>query len=199
MSFVRFFAVMLLAGALVSPARAAAVLAPPVWVLGIPAGHDGDTEDQDDRHAQARARGIVSGEIIGVDYANGTLRLQTTRGVLDLTVLPGTLEPEELAGRLRGSWAAAVMKIGRSYPGVRAALKDAGRLEQAYYVERASSGARQVIDRAADVDPSTVPYMSLVIIPGAEAAGRPAASSTMMPPRSAAIPGRMESQSLPVV
>jgi precorrin-2 C20-methyltransferase/precorrin-3B C17-methyltransferase len=65
------------------------------------------------------------------------------------------------------------MKIGRSYPGVREALKDAGRLEAAYYVERASAGPRQVIERAADVAPSTVPYMSLVIVPGAEAAGQP--------------------------
>ena len=55
-----------------------------------------------------------------------------------LTVLPGTLGADELTERLRGTGAAAVMKIGRSYPGVRAALKDAGRLEEAYYVERAS-------------------------------------------------------------
>jgi precorrin-2 C20-methyltransferase/precorrin-3B C17-methyltransferase len=68
------------------------------------------------------------------------------------------------------------MKIGRSYSGVREALKDAGRLDGAYYVERASSGPRQVIERAADVDPATVPYMSLVIIPGAEAAGQPVAA-----------------------
>ncbi len=78
------------------------------------------------------------------------------------------------------------MKIGRSYPGVRAALKDAGRLEQAYYVERASSGSRQVIERAADVDPSTVPYMSLVIIPGAEAAGQPAALGASAQPAGSA-------------
>lgn len=90
MIFVRFLAVILLAGALVSPVRAAAVLVPPVLVSGIPVGLDGDNEEQDDRHAQARARGVVSGEIIGVDYAHGTLRLQTARGVLDITVLPGT-------------------------------------------------------------------------------------------------------------
>jgi len=110
-----------------------------------------------------------------VSAASAALAMPLVEGDDVLTVLPGTLGAGELSARLRGTGAAAVMKIGRSYPGVRAALKDAGRLEQAYYVERASSGSRQVIERAADVDPSTVPYMSLVIIPGAEAAGQPAA------------------------
>jgi precorrin-2 C20-methyltransferase/precorrin-3B C17-methyltransferase len=69
------------------------------------------------------------------------------------------------------------MKISRSYDGVRLALKESGRLERAHYVERASGGARQVIDAAGDVDPACIPYMSLVIVPGAEAAaGTPAAA-----------------------
>jgi precorrin-2 C20-methyltransferase / precorrin-3B C17-methyltransferase len=117
---------------------------------------------------------IVPG-VTSVSAASAALAMPLVEGDDVLTVLPGTLGPDELTARLRGTGAAAVMKIGRSYPGVRAALKDAGRLEQAYYVERASSGSRQVIERAADVDSSTVPYMSLVIIPGAEAAGQPAA------------------------
>src|SRR6202012_3943786 len=115
---------------------------------------------------------VVPG-ITSVSAASAALAMPLVEGDDVLTVLPGTLGREELTGRLRGGGAAAVMKSGRSYPGVRAALKDAGRLEQAYYVERASAGPRQVIERAADVDPSTVPYMSLVIIPGAEA-GQPA-------------------------
>jgi precorrin-2 C20-methyltransferase/precorrin-3B C17-methyltransferase len=112
---------------------------------------------------------IVPG-VTSVSAASAALATPLVEGDDVLTVLPGTLGPGELAARLRGTGAAAVMKIGRSYPGVRAALKEAGRLEQAYYVERAS-GSGQVIERAADVDPATVPYMSLVIIPGAEAAG----------------------------
>jgi precorrin-2 C20-methyltransferase/precorrin-3B C17-methyltransferase len=115
---------------------------------------------------------IVPG-ITSVSAASAALALPLVEGDDVLTVLPGTLGRDELTERLRGTGAAAVMKIGRSYPGVRAALKDAERLDQAFYVERASAGPRQVIERAADVDPSTVPYMSLVIIPGAEAAGQP--------------------------
>ncbi|MGH3299510.1 MAG: precorrin-3B C(17)-methyltransferase, partial [Trebonia sp.] len=126
-------------------------------------------------HMHKRISGRFRTEIVpgvtSVSAASAALALPLVEGDDVLTVLPGTLGPAELTARLRGAGAAAVMKIGRSYPGVRAALKDAGRLEQAYYVERASSGSRQVIERAADVDPATVPYMSLVIIPGAEAAG----------------------------
>ncbi len=128
-------------------------------------------------HMHKRISGRFRTEIVpgvtSVSAASAALAMPLVEGDDVLTVLPGTLGPDELTARLRGTGAAAVMKIGRSYPGVRAALKDAGRLADAYYVERASAGPRQVIERAADVDPSTVPYMSLVIIPGAEAAGQP--------------------------
>jgi precorrin-2 C20-methyltransferase/precorrin-3B C17-methyltransferase len=128
-------------------------------------------------HMHKRISGRYRSEIVpgvtSVSAASAALAMPLVEGDDVLTVLPGTLGPDELTARLRGTGAAAVMKIGRSYPGVRAALKDAGRLQDAYYVERASAGPRQVIERAADVDPSTVPYMSLVIIPGAEAAGQP--------------------------
>jgi precorrin-2 C20-methyltransferase / precorrin-3B C17-methyltransferase len=142
-------------------------------------------------HMHKRISGRFRTEIVpgvtSVSAASAALGLPLVEGDDVLTVLPGTLGPGELTDRLRGTGAAAVMKIGRSYPGVRAALKEAGRLEQAYYVERASSGPRQVIERAADVDPATVPYMSLVIIPGAEAAGEVQAAG--QPASSAAAAG----------
>ena len=141
-------------------------------------------------HMHKRIGGRFRTEIVpgvtSVSAASAALAMPLVEGDDVLTVLPGTLGADELSARLRGTGAAAVMKIGRSYPGVRAALKDAGRLEQAYYVERASSGSRQVIERAADVDPSTVPYMSLVIIPGAEAAGQPAALGASAEPEGSA-------------
>ncbi len=57
-----------------------------------------------------------------------------------LTVLPGTLPVPELARRLADTDAAAIMKLGRTFPGVREALRQAGRLADAIYVERASTG-----------------------------------------------------------
>jgi precorrin-2 C20-methyltransferase / precorrin-3B C17-methyltransferase len=131
------------------------------------------------KRISGRFAAVIVPGITSVSAASAALAMPLVEGDDVLTVLPGTLGRDELTDRLRGTGAAAVMKIGRSYPGVREALKDAERLEQAFYVERASSGPRQVIEKAADVDPSTVPYMSLVIIPGAEAAGQPMAAPSL--------------------
>ncbi|ASU78178.1 ATP-binding protein [Actinopolyspora erythraea] len=81
-----------------------------------------------------------------------------------LTVLPGTLEPEVLAERLRDTDAAAVLKLGRTFEGVRDAFDRAGCLDRAYYVERAST-RRQRVEPLADVDPDSVPYFSLALLP----------------------------------
>ncbi|GLY28234.1 precorrin-2 C(20)-methyltransferase [Kineosporia sp. NBRC 101731] len=82
-----------------------------------------------------------------------------------LTVLPGTLPDEELARRLRDTDAAVVMKLGRTFEGVREGFEAAGKLDRAWYVERASSD-RQRTSALADVDPEAVPYMSIALMPG---------------------------------
>ncbi|MET7397578.1 precorrin-2 C(20)-methyltransferase [Dactylosporangium sp. NPDC005572] len=81
-----------------------------------------------------------------------------------LTVLPGTLPAAELAARLAATDSAAVMKLGRTFPAVRDALSESGRLSEAWYVERATT-SRERISPLADVDPSTVPYFSLALVP----------------------------------
>jgi precorrin-2 C20-methyltransferase/precorrin-3B C17-methyltransferase len=91
-----------------------------------------------------------------------------------LTILPGTLPPEALAARLRDSDAAVVMKLGRTFAGVRAAVGDADVSERAVYVERASS-LNQRIAPLVEVE-GHVPYMSLVLVPTASSREpRPAA------------------------
>lgn len=80
-----------------------------------------------------------------------------------LTVLPGTLPADELAERLRTTDAAAVLKLGRTFPKVRQAFEDAGRLGDAVYVERASADAERVLPLA-EVEPADVPYMSLALL-----------------------------------
>ncbi|MCV7227366.1 precorrin-2 C(20)-methyltransferase [Mycolicibacterium komossense] len=82
-----------------------------------------------------------------------------------LTVLPGTMPADELVRRLRDSDAVAIMKLGRTFPKVLAALEEAGVADRAWYVERASTPAQQVLP-VRDVDPATVPYFSMVIVPG---------------------------------
>ncbi len=99
-----------------------------------------------------------------------------------LTTLSGTLPVPELARRLADTDAAVVMKLGRTFANVREALRQAGLLERAIYVERATRDGERVLP-AADVDPTTVPYMSIVIVPGqdrrADSAGRAASSAAV--------------------
>lgn len=98
-----------------------------------------------------------------------------------LTVLPGTLPVPELARRLADTDGAIIMKLGRRFPGVVEALRQAGRLEHALYVERASMPAERWMP-VVDVDPTTVPYFSLIVVPGDSVAsdpgGRRATAST---------------------
>ncbi len=93
-----------------------------------------------------------------------------------LTVLPGTLPEPELARRLADTDAAVIMKLGRTFPAVRNALAQAGRLEGALYVERASQPEQRWIP-VVDVDPTTVPYFSLIVVPGD--AARPLSSARL--------------------
>ncbi|MGW5163148.1 precorrin-3B C(17)-methyltransferase [Nonomuraea wenchangensis] len=80
-----------------------------------------------------------------------------------LTVLPGTLPAPVLAERLRDTDSAAVLKLGRTFGKVRDALAEAGRLDDAWYVERATMGAERVAPLK-DVDPAGVPYFSLALL-----------------------------------
>ncbi|MDX3109170.1 precorrin-3B C(17)-methyltransferase [Nonomuraea angiospora] len=80
-----------------------------------------------------------------------------------LTVLPGTLPAGVLADRLRGTDSAAVLKLGRTFEKVRDALAEAGRLDDAWYVERATMGAERVAPLK-DVDADGVPYFSLALL-----------------------------------
>jgi precorrin-2 C20-methyltransferase/precorrin-3B C17-methyltransferase len=81
-----------------------------------------------------------------------------------LTILPGTLPPAELATRLADTDSAAILKLGRTFGNVKEALETAGRLEGAWYVERATTG-RQKMSPLADVNPDDVPYFSLALLP----------------------------------
>ncbi|MGB3886416.1 precorrin-3B C(17)-methyltransferase [Gordonia sp. (in: high G+C Gram-positive bacteria)] len=85
-----------------------------------------------------------------------------------LTVLPGTLPEPELARRLADTDGAIIMKLGRTFPAVRSALAQAGRLDGAWYVERASQPEERWLP-VVDVDPASVPYFSLIVVPGDDA------------------------------
>jgi len=125
-----------------------------------------------------RFKEIYSTEVVpGVPaFAAATAAVSTplVRQTDVLTVLPGTLPEPELARRLADTEAAIIMKLGRTFPAVRSALAAAGRLEGAWYVERASQPEERWLP-VADVDPSSVPYFSLIVVPG-DTAPAPAAA-----------------------
>lgn len=104
-----------------------------------------------------------------------------------LTVLPATLPEPELARRLADTDGAVIMKLGRTFPAVRRALAAAGRLEDAVYVERASTGEERVLP-AADVDPAQVPYLSLLLVDGDSRNGR-RSRDAVAPEPAAPVPG----------
>jgi precorrin-2 C20-methyltransferase/precorrin-3B C17-methyltransferase len=81
-----------------------------------------------------------------------------------LTVLPGTLPADELAEWLATTDSAVVMKLGRTFGQVREAFEAAGVLDRALYVERATTDRQRSLPLA-DVDPATVPYFSLALLP----------------------------------
>ncbi|GAB3883030.1 precorrin-2 C(20)-methyltransferase [Kibdelosporangium lantanae] len=93
-----------------------------------------------------------------------------------LTVLPGTLPTEDLAAHLADTDSAAILKLGRNFAGVRSALESAGRLSDAWYVERATTD-KQRTEPLAGVDPSSVPYFSLAILASRAVTPPPAPAS----------------------
>jgi precorrin-2 C20-methyltransferase/precorrin-3B C17-methyltransferase len=117
-----------------------------------------------DRLAERFETHVVPG-VPAFAAATATAHTPLVRHTDVLTVLPGTLPEPELARRLADTQGAVIMKLGRTFPAVRRALEAAGRLDGAVYVERASMAEERRL-AVVDVDPETVPYFSLVVVPG---------------------------------
>lgn len=82
-----------------------------------------------------------------------------------LTVLSGVLEADELKSRLANTEAAAIMKLGKNLDKVRAVISELGLMHRALYVERATMDAQRILPLS-EVDPSSSPYFSLILVPG---------------------------------
>ena len=81
-----------------------------------------------------------------------------------LTVAMATLSEDDLATRAANTDALVIMKIGRNLPKLRRALERAGRLEDAWLVERGTM-TDQTVQKLTDVT-GKVPYFSIVILHG---------------------------------
>ncbi len=118
---------------------------------------------------------IVPG-VTSVSAASAAAATPLVQGDQVLTILPGTLPADELRRRLADTDAAVILKLGRSYPAVREALSESGRLAETLYVERASTPEQRMIP-AEDVDDESVPYFALAMLAGRQL--RPASGGTV--------------------
>lgn len=102
--------------------------------------------------------------VTSVSAASARLGTPLVEGEEVLTILPGTLPEEELTARLAATDTAVVMKLGRTFPKVRGALESSGKLGRTQYVERATMSGERLAELA-DVEPETVPYFSVAVLP----------------------------------
>ncbi|NLH82605.1 MAG: precorrin-2 C(20)-methyltransferase [Phyllobacteriaceae bacterium] len=91
--------------------------------------------------------------------------LAMTWGDDQLSVLPGTLDEDDLVERLKATDAAVIMKLGSNFPKVRKAIERAGLTARATYVERGTMAGEIVLPLAERAEDSA-PYFSLILIPG---------------------------------
>ena len=82
-----------------------------------------------------------------------------------MTVLMGTLPEDELEQRVRASDALVIMKTGRNLEKVRRALAAAGRLGEAWLIERGTMPGQRVA-RLSQVDAAECPYFAIVLVHG---------------------------------
>ncbi|MFF0196273.1 precorrin-2 C(20)-methyltransferase [Streptomyces anulatus] len=120
-----------------------------------------------DRYTTEVIPGVTS-----VSAAAARLGTPLVEGEEILTILPGTLPEEELTARLAATDTAVVMKLGRTFPAVRGAFEASGRLAEARYVERATMAGERTGDLA-DIDPASVPYFSVAVLPSRVDTPRP--------------------------
>lgn len=82
-----------------------------------------------------------------------------------MTVLMGTLPEAELELRVQNADALVIMKIGRNLAKIRRALTCAGRLKDAWLIERGTMPGERVAPLG-DVDASDCPYFAIVLVHG---------------------------------
>jgi precorrin-2/cobalt-factor-2 C20-methyltransferase len=120
-------------------------------------------------HLQTRLQGRATVEVIpGITGMTGcwnALSEPFTWGDDVLTVLMATLPEADLVQHMQRSDALVVMKTGRNLPRVRRALEQAGRLDDAWLVERGTM-PNQRIARLIDVDAADCPYFAIVLVHG---------------------------------
>lgn len=120
-------------------------------------------------HLHARLQGRVKIEVIpgipGMAGCWNSVGQPIALGDDVTTVLMGTLSEHELERRMCNSDALVIMKTGRHLNKVRRALASAGRLADAWLVERGTMPGERVA-RLMDVEEGECPYFAIVLVHG---------------------------------
>lgn len=82
-----------------------------------------------------------------------------------MTVLMGTLPFEDLVLHMKRSDALVIMKTGRNLPRVKEALEKAGRLDEAWLVEKGTMPGQRVV-RLSETNLDDCPYFAIVLVHG---------------------------------
>jgi precorrin-2/cobalt-factor-2 C20-methyltransferase len=114
---------------------------------------------------QGRAEVEVLPAIPGMVGCWNALDTPFTWGDDVMTVLMGTLPETDLIDHMKRADALVVMKTGRNLPTVKRALAAAGRLDDAWLVEKGTM-PDQRIARLADVADDDCPYFAIVLVHG---------------------------------
>jgi precorrin-2/cobalt-factor-2 C20-methyltransferase len=80
------------------------------------------------------------------------------------SVLSATLSAEALKAQLINADAVAIIKLRRHFDKVRKVLIELDLLDRAKYIERATAKDQRIVS-IENVDPHTVPYFSLIVVP----------------------------------
>ncbi|MCK1636805.1 precorrin-2 C(20)-methyltransferase [Bradyrhizobium sp. 157] len=120
-------------------------------------------------HLHARLQGRAEIEVIagipGMAGCWNSVGQPIALGDDVMTVLMGTLAEDKLERRVRNSDALVIMKTGRNLQKVRRALQAAGRLGDAWLIERGTMPGERVV-RLKNVDETECPYFAIVLVHG---------------------------------
>lgn len=120
-------------------------------------------------HLYVRLRGRVEIEVIpGIPGMTGCWNVTgtpVTWGNDVMSVLMGTLPESDLTRHMQGADALVIMKTGRNLPKIRSALARAGRLQDAWLIERGTMPGERVI-RLQEVEDRDCPYFAIVMVHG---------------------------------
>lgn len=114
---------------------------------------------------QGRAEVEVLPAIPGMVGCWNALDTPYTWGDDVMTVLMGTLPEDDLVHHMKAADALVVMKTGRNLPKIAQALEKAGRLEDAWLVEKGTMPGERIA-RLAEVAKDDCPYFAIVLVHG---------------------------------